>query len=87
MGDCHCEISSGLASGYFIFQNSKFGEISNNLIHFIYNFSNGQVPRQNTELPIANDSTFGLLLWSVNAPVWNYTIYGEDNVRSLLSSM
>ena len=77
--DCQGEIAGSLAWSGYINNDKYHSTLAYNLINFIYNSSIAQQ---------GNDSqAYGILLWGVNAPGWNTSMYCDDNARAILGSM
>ena len=81
--DCQGEMSGSLAWSGYIHGNAYHSTVSWNLLNFIYNTSIAQQGERNDP----KSSAYGLLLWGVNAEVWNVTFYCDDNSRAILGTM
>jgi hypothetical protein len=81
--DCNAETAMVLALDGSINKNKESAKIANNLLDYVYfNSDMCQGLRADPKHP-----AFGLIGWGSIAPAWLVANYGDDNARTMLSTM
>jgi hypothetical protein len=81
--DCNAESAMVLACDGALNGNNDSAKIANNLLDYVYfNSDMCQGVRGDPKHP-----AFGLIAWGAVAPAWQVANYGDDNARTMLSTI
>ncbi|MEX2592810.1 MAG: hypothetical protein WD426_08545 [Anditalea sp.] len=78
--DVQGEVSMALAAASDMFENKDFKEKAENLVDYIFNYSNLTAGAKDDK----NSDVYGMIGWATTFPE---TFYGDDNARAILGSI